>query len=108
MTTIPAVGSEKMTPWGVALKPVPRKRFSEIVTSKHQESVELTTMESNNHGSKKPEKKISSKAEKIQVAVEVTNKVSTFFVLFYLEMSSTIFLKTGAVEPPKLKFNLQT
>jgi len=52
MTTIPAVGPEKMTPWGVALKPVPRKRFSEIVTSKHQESVELTTMESNNHGSK--------------------------------------------------------
>lgn len=101
MTTIPAVGPEKMTPWGVALKPVPRKRFSEIVTSKHQESVELTTMESNNHGSKKPEKKISSKAEKIQVAVEVTITTTYSFKLFcviFFGNESTLFLKTGAVE----------
>ena len=71
VTTVPTMGSEKTTPWGVVLKPVPRKRFSDIVLSKQQESIELTTMESKNQGSQKTKRKFSSKTGKNGVAVEV-------------------------------------
>ena len=73
MKTLPPKGPATHTRWGVVLKPVPRKAFSEIVTMKSKETIELTNFETN--GNPKKIRKESKSAEKISIISKEDDKV---------------------------------